>query len=182
MANITEKHKKIITAAQTVFLRYGFKRTTMGDIAKEAGISRPSLYLSYESKEALFAAVAEHMYLRQRDKILAHINEYPTNKEKLFFAFEVWCVEPFTILQASSVDARDLLASGAEVAADISREAAETFEGVIAPLLKSDAPDTISAASKARLLHTAVPGFKTVAQSPEELRAMIRNMIELVED
>ncbi len=41
-----------------VFAQYGFRRTTMNDIAEAAAISRPALYLMFENKEHLFAELA----------------------------------------------------------------------------------------------------------------------------
>ena len=49
-----EKDDQIIEAATSVFLRYGFRRTTMGDIAEAAGVSRPALYLRFCNKEHIF--------------------------------------------------------------------------------------------------------------------------------
>jgi len=46
----------LVLAATTVFLRYGFKKTSMEDLARAAGVSRPGLYLHFDSKEALFKA------------------------------------------------------------------------------------------------------------------------------
>ena len=51
----------VITAATNVFLRYGYTRTTMNDIAKAAGLTRPTLYQSYPDKEAVFRAVIDEM-------------------------------------------------------------------------------------------------------------------------
>jgi len=53
------KREKVLTAALDVFLRYGYKRVTMNDIATAAGISRPALYLVFESKEEIFKGVYE---------------------------------------------------------------------------------------------------------------------------
>jgi len=43
MADRGTRSAGIVEAATGVFLRYGFSRTTMGDIAGAAGISRASL-------------------------------------------------------------------------------------------------------------------------------------------
>ena len=48
------KRDAVYDAASAVFAQYGFRRTTMNDIAKSAGISRPALYLMFENKEDLF--------------------------------------------------------------------------------------------------------------------------------
>src|SRR5258708_36742368 len=46
----------ILEAATPVFLRYGYKKTSMDDLARAAGLSRQGLYLHFENKEALFKA------------------------------------------------------------------------------------------------------------------------------
>lgn len=47
----------IVDAATGIFLRYGFKKTTMEDIARTVGISRQALYLHFPTKEAVFKAM-----------------------------------------------------------------------------------------------------------------------------
>ncbi len=44
--------------ATDLFLRYGHARTTMGDVAGEAGISRPALYLVFPRNEDIFTAAS----------------------------------------------------------------------------------------------------------------------------
>ena len=56
------KDNKIISAAYDCFIRYGVKRTTMGDVAQAAGVSRPTLYASYSNKEELLGGVIGHYY------------------------------------------------------------------------------------------------------------------------
>jgi len=49
-----------LAQAFEVFLQYGFRKTSMSDIAREVGISRQALYKQYGNKQALFEAVATH--------------------------------------------------------------------------------------------------------------------------
>ena len=53
-----EALRPILIAGQTLFGRHGFQRTSMADIAREAGIARATLYLRYSDKRALFERVA----------------------------------------------------------------------------------------------------------------------------
>jgi AcrR family transcriptional regulator len=54
------KQAEILDAATAVFLRYGYRKTSMDDLARAAGLSRQGLYLHFRTKEALFHAVVEH--------------------------------------------------------------------------------------------------------------------------
>jgi AcrR family transcriptional regulator len=56
-----DKRGRILDAALSLFLRYGIKRTALDDVVREAGIAKGTLYLYFDSKDALFAAVAERL-------------------------------------------------------------------------------------------------------------------------
>ncbi len=51
------RHELIVSAAATCFARWGYIRTRMEDIAKEAGIARPALYRYFSGKDALLHEV-----------------------------------------------------------------------------------------------------------------------------
>jgi AcrR family transcriptional regulator len=55
----TAQRKRVLDGARTVFARYGFRKATMEDIAREAGVSRPALYQWFDGKRAVFQALAE---------------------------------------------------------------------------------------------------------------------------
>ena len=54
------KTKSLLDVAAGVFAQYGYKRTTMNDVARAGGISRPALYLMFDNKEHLFRELAAH--------------------------------------------------------------------------------------------------------------------------
>jgi len=54
-----EVKKRIIEVAYSLFLEKGFHATTMDDIAKGLGVTKPALYQYFPGKEGLYAAVAE---------------------------------------------------------------------------------------------------------------------------
>src|SRR5260370_22560479 len=54
-----EKRTPILHAAQSLFVRYGVKRTSIDEVARAADIAKGTLYLYYDSKETLFAEVAK---------------------------------------------------------------------------------------------------------------------------
>ena len=69
-----DKRSRILDAAQSLFLRYGVKRTALDDVVREAGIAKGTLYLYFDSKDALFAAIAERLcaeVLRNAEEAIA---------------------------------------------------------------------------------------------------------------
>lgn len=55
--NNPERASRILDAAARLIVHYGFDKTTMGEIAAAAGISKGAIYLHWPSKDELFAAL-----------------------------------------------------------------------------------------------------------------------------
>jgi TetR/AcrR family transcriptional regulator, mexJK operon transcriptional repressor len=53
------KRAQILAGAATIFMREGFAATSMEQIAKEAGVSKGTLYNHFASKQALFSTIIE---------------------------------------------------------------------------------------------------------------------------
>lgn len=56
---LTERHIRILDAAERVFARDGFHAATMNDVAAEAGMSPGNLYRYFANKDAIIAGIAE---------------------------------------------------------------------------------------------------------------------------
>jgi AcrR family transcriptional regulator len=57
-AHDTAKRRQILEGARRTFLSMGFDGASMGQIARAAGVSKGTLYVYFDSKEALFQAIA----------------------------------------------------------------------------------------------------------------------------
>jgi AcrR family transcriptional regulator len=57
MVNKEEFRKKIIITAGQIFSRFGFRKTTMDEIAKALKMGKSSIYYYFTSKEDIFEAV-----------------------------------------------------------------------------------------------------------------------------
>jgi len=55
----TAKRRQIVDGARAVFLAQGFEGSSMNDIARAAGVSKGTLYVYFDNKEKLFAAIVE---------------------------------------------------------------------------------------------------------------------------
>jgi AcrR family transcriptional regulator len=65
MADDSAKRRQIVEGARTIFFQHGFDAASMNDIARAAGVSKGTLYVYFENKEQLFAAIV-------REECLVH--------------------------------------------------------------------------------------------------------------
>jgi AcrR family transcriptional regulator len=178
-----EKKAKILAAALSVFLRYGFRRVTMNDIAEAAGMSRAALYLLFRNKEDIFVGVFGQWVDDTVAAIRAEMDAASAAVEKIARAFEIWAVQPFDMVM-NSPEAKELVECSFDFAEDYLKQGYAKFEAAITPVVASLAgrrgdgvrmePDRI-----AHVLASAVRGFKQSAATPDELRALIRALLVL---
>src|ERR1700761_2354852 len=75
--------RDIIDTARLLFKESGFKKTTMGDIARSLGKAKSSLYYYYPSKEDIFTAVLHAEMDELLDQIHESIGDAASSREKL---------------------------------------------------------------------------------------------------
>jgi AcrR family transcriptional regulator len=68
---------EILDAALACFAERGFAGTRMDDIAARAGISKGTIYLYFDSKEAVFKALARQSIGAQLEGVLARVSAFP---------------------------------------------------------------------------------------------------------
>jgi len=84
MVNKEEFRRKIIISSGRIFSRYGFKKTTMDEIAKALKIGKSSVYYYFKSKEEIFEAVVLYEANILRNELTKAIKsvESPVDKMK----------------------------------------------------------------------------------------------------
>ncbi|HET7084737.1 MAG TPA: TetR/AcrR family transcriptional regulator [Rhizomicrobium sp.] len=74
---------EILEAALAVFAQKGFAATRLDDIARQAGITKGTIYLYFDSKQALFEALARQSIGAQMDQIKAQLDQFPGSSAAL---------------------------------------------------------------------------------------------------
>src|ERR671912_2252537 len=77
-----DRRARILDAAEHCFVRSGFHRTTMQDVAAEAGMSPGNLYRYFPSKDAIVAGLSE----RDRSRVAQDFDAFDTNDFMASFA------------------------------------------------------------------------------------------------
>src|ERR1700738_4139750 len=68
------KPNAIVLAALELFARYGYRKTSIDDIAQAAQVAKRTVYLHFENKAAVFLAILEYLgdQVRQRCAAAEH--------------------------------------------------------------------------------------------------------------
>jgi len=177
-----EKKRRVLEAANELFLRYGFRRTTMGDIAKSAGMSRPALYLVYSCKEEIFNAGVGLFIDEALAEIEAGLTQYDGLTEKLEFALNVWVVRPFEVINQMP-DAKEVFGdshcSANDILADGYTRFVKLLEGVLEPQAAQLPSRGMTTKQLAHLVTTSARGIKENATDLDELRSLIAGLITM---
>lgn len=175
---MTDRRQNIVEAAQQVFLRYGFARTTMADIAKAAGLSRPTLYASFPDKAEIFRAVLEAMVAEELAELRANVATVQDFEAQLIYLAEKWTLDGYDLV-AANPDAKDMF----DMSFAVVRESYTMFEALLADLISeafADPAREAQAGRMARMAVAAMKGFKDIAEDREDLRGMIRSLVTAV--
>ena len=171
------KQRIALDAATEVFCRYGFHRTTMGDIAKEAGMSRPALYLLFPDKDAVFAAVVRHMDETKRGEIRDEIAAASGLHTKLLRACISWGCHGVDIAEAHP-DAADLF----DLSFPVVQEVYQNFQTFVAELIAEQVRRSGIKARPEELARTLVyglRGLRATAADGTEMRRLITVLIDI---
>jgi AcrR family transcriptional regulator len=164
--------------AGPVFLGQGFTRTTMGDIAAAAGLSRQGLYLAFPNKEAVFAAAVLVLNERQQTVLEEGLRRIEGLRPRLAFVCENWLAGVFD-LQRSTPDARDM----DDLAFPVVREVYQRFVMLVADLIGEACGDAIASGGiidLARLLVFGMRGHSATALDGPDMRRLTALEIDLV--
>jgi AcrR family transcriptional regulator len=180
---IEEKRAHIVEAATTVFVRYGFSRATMADVAKQAELSRQALYRLFPNKEELLrAAMTTHSdaAIKAIETGLEHAQSMP---ERLELFNELAAVSAFELMDQSP-DAKDLIEGCNQVGHDIAERTSVRFAELLDSALEPFRSEIIAAGMSpeelAQLLYASASSFKLYASDAAHLRKLLSEQVALI--
>lgn len=181
-----DKRPKTIIAAHQVFIKYGYRRTTMGDLAEAAEISRPALYLLYANKEDIFRAVVTRYFDLVSERSDERVKAAACLDDKLEAAMQTWVVDPY-IEVSSSPEAGEIYEAGYTFAEDLREQYTQSFAKQILHILSSSDrldPEMIqqracSIERVAMLMAKSSLGLKRESKDVTQLVQLLQDMCQL---
>ena len=115
-------------AAETCFDRYGVAKTTMDDIAKAAGVSRPTVYRHFDDRDSLVLAVVMKRSRQLIDRAQKFIRRQETFEDQLveglLFLVDKGRKDPFVglLVSPAHMDLANQIVGASTAAVDLAYE------------------------------------------------------------
>lgn len=186
MSRQSEVRQKILEAAEQRLWHYGFKKTTIDEIASDAGVGKGTVYLYFEGKEDIALAIMaqyKENSLRESQSIAHDTNKTPVEKltemlqQPMLNAHRTWQESPATLELVIAVKPHIRARMQPYLEQEHLLLAGVLEEGNAAGVF--DVPDPLRAA---RTLKTMCLGFLPpypCVSSPEEIASEIAQIVEL---
>ena len=180
-----DRRDEIADAATGVFLRYGFKKTSMDDLARAADISRQGLYLHFKTKDTLFEAALRRMVSQTQTAAHAVLDRDDLDVEqRLLGAFETF--QGRGIGSADSENMNELLQTATSIGGSLVHEMEQDFVRGVAELLTRTGVAAawkgtgVTAKELAEHLYATSSGIKHAVTTPAAYRARMRTAVKIV--
>lgn len=180
---MNEKEIEIAQAALEMFLKYGIGRTTMNDIATAAGMTRQSLYNSFENKEAVLCHAVDYFCMQQIEKAVLACAAEPHFDAQFRRCLEHFLIENWEIAQATPEIAE--IESGAwkaiqPVLDKAVQQKSAFLSSMLQPYHHHLKQHNLTCDSLAEVILSAIKGIKNTAHTKAELNRQSEALTILV--
>lgn len=168
----------VLISALATFARFGYRKTSMDEVARAARISRPGLYFLFESKEVLFRAAI----VRALDDDLADVERTLGESsvalgDRLLEAFDRWAGR---YIGSLSGDIWAVIDDNPDLLGDVVVDRPQRFSALITSVLESSGRSAAASAALAQTLISASIGIKHQVHDRGKYRDRLTVAIDLL--
>jgi AcrR family transcriptional regulator len=181
-ADVMTRQDAILDAAFGTFAAYGFRRTTMEDIARAAGLSRTALYVHFRSKEDLFRSLTVRYFDQCLRDMGTALNAPGLGVEQALYKGFVAKDGKVMDVVLTTPHGAELLDAGLTLTADLVQAANARIAALLGAWLEARGlPEALApAGSLAETIVAALMGLKSNSRSLADLRAGQAQLARLI--
>ncbi len=83
MSDVSARREAILDVATRLFARYGFRKTSVADIIRDAGVARGTVYKYFSTKEEIFHAVIRREMQDMLSRVREEVEKESTARDRL---------------------------------------------------------------------------------------------------
>jgi len=178
--DLSDKTGRTLAASLSCFKKYGFKRTSMEDIAKAANMSRPALYLLFKNKTDIFRCLTHEFHAKTLQAAEDALSGNAPVRERIAASVAAR-MTPLYALAHDSAHGPELFDVNQSTSGDINAKADNDFLSKLTESLQSSldakeitgGPDNMAARELAQLILASAVGLKTFAFSAQDYETLL---------
>ena len=170
-----ERRDRILTAAETLFLRNGLRGTSMEAIAREAGVAKPTLYAYFADKDAVLVGIVSRRIGEWQALVTSELAREGAPADRIARTLSAKEKAYFRMIK-SSPHAVELVGTGTRVAATETAAFEKWLEGALTEVLNEGGYD--EPRRWAQILLACATGICGKAKFAEEIGPATRLVVE----
>ena len=180
------KREEILDGAAKVFARYGFRKTTVGDIVREAGVARATLYKYFETKDDVFEAVLDREAREMLAAVRDAVRQAGTTRERLRAAMMThtdFIRRKVNTLRVTLEALSDMMSRWSRHMEELSRDAADIYESILVRGVEAGEIVADDAGATARILVMISKGLflaVVTGRVDEDREAVVGRLLDMV--
>ncbi|MGF6171881.1 TetR/AcrR family transcriptional regulator [Ensifer sp. 4252] len=182
----TKRHH-ILNAAVEVFGRFGYRKTSMQDVAEAAGMSRAALYLHFRNKDDLFRALMERHHATSIGEAESGFAQMAPFERRLSTGLKAFVLSAMAPVKSSPYG-QELFEANNALADDLNVATAarlrQLTETTIAEAIASGeialGKVALSSSALAELVLCAVDGIKKGSEGLDQIEQRIDALVRVV--
>ncbi|MCC6528579.1 MAG: helix-turn-helix transcriptional regulator [Polyangiaceae bacterium] len=172
------RRRAVLAAAERLLKHYGFAKTTVADIAREAGVSVGAVYLAFESKEALAAALSRRCHDEVLEALRGCAVRPASHAERVKALFEERARRLASLRQAGQHGV-ELYACACDAVRRVHAEAHAEQAAVLASLLREGtSAGELDVADPERVARVLITAHEAFGDGADDERAADRRAFE----
>ncbi|MFD8706398.1 TetR/AcrR family transcriptional regulator [Kitasatospora sp. NPDC059648] len=172
-----DRRTTVLDSALATFARFGYRKTSMEEVARAAHISRPGLYFLFSSKEALFRAAVTQALERDIaavEHVLSDVDR--PLPQRLLEAFDRWAGR---YVGPMARDVAVVVEDNPDLLGEIAQTAPRRFEELITEAIAVDSGQKRAALVAQTMISTSI-GLKHQAESREFYLERLKVAVDLL--
>ncbi|MEM9176859.1 MAG: TetR/AcrR family transcriptional regulator [Myxococcota bacterium] len=181
------RREAILESAYKAFALYGYRRTSMEEIARGTGVSRASLYLQFANKEEIFRGLVERVHQSALDAAESALEGDAPLASRLEDAL-VAKVGRLLDVVSESPHGEEIVDESSRTCGDLVLASSERFQKMLAKAIAGAVRagelrltgTGLSAPAAAELLRLSATGLKYGSADAREYRKRTRQLVRVV--
>jgi AcrR family transcriptional regulator len=182
--NESERRQRVLEAALVTFARFGFRKTSMDEVARLADISRQGLYFYFRNKDDLFREAVQKWLDDGMEAVASGLSRDDVSiEDRLIAAMDAWFGRQVELLGS---DATDLIERSNALVGDMFARYGAAFQAKLEAAI--DKPELtreverrgLAAADMAQLLYRCALGWKQARLTRAEFFKQMTTAVRLL--